>query len=822
MNHHVVVVGDIGCEVFHLLEEYFSDCHRMTPFDQQVVILSSRRDGALQYSIAQCQFQHRVKFIVGTALRDVDLARVRADNASAVLVVANRFAWSTFRHPSNIDSIAVIRATAVRRFSPSARVLVQLNSAHDLHLNLVLNLENTQVLCLERFRMNIMRQNVFCYGSAPLLYNLACSVHITFPTFHGCGQPVSSAQYERSAFQPVNDTLAAGGIRTTETASLGTWADMYKLGASHEVYTVAMSIWYVGMTFAEACSHMFSTFAVVLFAVEISANEKRRVGVKAPPKKYLFCPGHLYKIHKHDKACLICVDDRQAILVSHYQGPKGDGSSRGKLVGHRPTKVTNDYSVENDPVSDAEVSMEVTATSSHMVSTARGDGTSSSDIHIYGATVGEGRIGVRVGRAESADIKSGGKESPQQLRNLKRRQGRLVQRRITDIGIPGSVFNNAQNGDRRLLSGILGQVEEEGRGIKTESNAANGNFKWLNAQFDWEDMAERWGRSNEAALPDKIEGPDEMRHFQGHIIVCGWSNAIRHFLPEKGTRWASKSVVILHHTTPLLSEWKKLEGLHDNIYFVRGDATSWAALRRAGIEHRPYGIAVFQPEGFARRSAGMSGFHAASDAFALVIARTIYHHAPSMQITIELVCDRSVEMLPTNGDPPLSLIASGRLVMPSWNSLMCKTLFSSDVLSLCEMLVSGGHFVTSGTRRFQPHELIRVVLPEEFEGRGFGELFTHFVLEREGVPLGLYRNPIPFNAPQPFVACCPQQDALCHRGDAVFLLVSYNAKEEAEKLKKWEQLEAIRQAQERATRTAKEPRPDGTQPHTTKSNPSAK
>ena len=445
-------------------------------------------------------------------------------------------------------------------------------------------------------------------------------------------------------------------------------------------------------------------------------------------------------------------------------------------------------------MSDAEVSMEVLATSP-----GKKGGSA-----VAGKEMTDGRLG-REGHDSVARNTDDQKDSPQLLRNLKRRQERLVQRRISDIGIPMSVFHNAATGDRRLLTGILGQAGKTEKESDTCSDTMQGKFQWLNAQFDWEDMAERWGRNNSAALPDEIEGPDEMRHFQGHVIVCGWSDAISHFLPERGTRWASKSVVVLHHTTPLLSAWKRLEALHDHIFFVRGDATSWAGLRRAGIEHRPYGIAIFQPEGIANRGVDIPGFHTEVDAFALVVARTIYHNAPSMQVTVELVRQRSIEMLPANGDPALSLVASGRLVMPLWNTLVCKSLFNSDALSLCEMLASAGQFVTSGTRRFQPHELIRVVLPEEFEGRGFGEVFAHFVLEREGVPLGLYRNPIPFSAPQPFVACCPQQDALCHRGDAVFLLVSYNAKEEAENLKKWEQLEAIRQAQERATHIAEDP-----------------
>lgn len=65
--------------------------------------------------------------------------------------------------------------------------------------------------------------------------------------------------------------------------------------------------------------------------------------------------------------------------------------------------------------------------------------------------------------------------------------------------------------------------------------------------------------------------------YRDHIVVCGWNTTARDLLEELSTDAYDGDVVLIHDadTSPA----------GDGVYFVRGDSTSEADLRRAGLEH---------------------------------------------------------------------------------------------------------------------------------------------------------------------------------------------------------------------------------------------
>lgn len=65
--------------------------------------------------------------------------------------------------------------------------------------------------------------------------------------------------------------------------------------------------------------------------------------------------------------------------------------------------------------------------------------------------------------------------------------------------------------------------------------------------------------------------------YQDHIVICGWNSTARDLVAELGSDDYQAKVVVLHDS--------ERSPAPDWVYFVRGDKTNEADLKRAGIEH---------------------------------------------------------------------------------------------------------------------------------------------------------------------------------------------------------------------------------------------
>ena len=64
--------------------------------------------------------------------------------------------------------------------------------------------------------------------------------------------------------------------------------------------------------------------------------------------------------------------------------------------------------------------------------------------------------------------------------------------------------------------------------------------------------------------------------YRDHIVVCGWNSTARELIQELSTDEYTTRIVVMHNTD------KNPAG--EGVYFVSGDITLAADLKRAGIE----------------------------------------------------------------------------------------------------------------------------------------------------------------------------------------------------------------------------------------------
>ncbi|MGD2060619.1 MAG: NAD-binding protein [Acidimicrobiia bacterium] len=72
--------------------------------------------------------------------------------------------------------------------------------------------------------------------------------------------------------------------------------------------------------------------------------------------------------------------------------------------------------------------------------------------------------------------------------------------------------------------------------------------------------------------------------YRDHIVICGWNSTARDLVSELGTEEYRAQVVVVHDT--------EHNPAPDWVYFIRGDKTNEADLKRAGIQHAVSAIVV--------------------------------------------------------------------------------------------------------------------------------------------------------------------------------------------------------------------------------------
>jgi voltage-gated potassium channel len=191
--------------------------------------------------------------------------------------------------------------------------------------------------------------------------------------------------------------------------------------------------------------------------------------------------------------------------------------------------------------------------------------------------------------------------------------------------------------------------------------------------------------------------------YQDHIVVCGWNSTARELIQELSTDEYTTKIVVISDTD------KNPAG--EGVYFVSGDITTAADLKRAGIE-----------EAMAAVVCPMDGSNEA-DMKSILCVMAIESLAPQVRTVVEVNNPNHVEHF-QRADAD-EILVSSQLV----SRLMARSSLYPGLAGLVTDIVSGG----------EGSELYRVSLPDDCVGLSVDELSAKLRGEHRATLLSVSR-----------------------------------------------------------------------------------
>ncbi|HEX6127863.1 MAG TPA: NAD-binding protein [Candidatus Limnocylindria bacterium] len=192
--------------------------------------------------------------------------------------------------------------------------------------------------------------------------------------------------------------------------------------------------------------------------------------------------------------------------------------------------------------------------------------------------------------------------------------------------------------------------------------------------------------------------------FRDHIVVCGWNTTARDLIEELRTDEYRTKVVVLHES--------ERNPAGDGVYFVRGDITSEADLRRAGIEEAASAI-VFPADGSNE-----------ADMRSILCVMAIESIAPEVRTVVEANNPAHVDHFRrAKAD---EVLVTSRLA----SRLLARSALYPGLSELVTDMVSGG----------EGSELYRIAIPENMCGLSVDEFSARLRAEHRATLLAVSRR----------------------------------------------------------------------------------
>ena len=199
--------------------------------------------------------------------------------------------------------------------------------------------------------------------------------------------------------------------------------------------------------------------------------------------------------------------------------------------------------------------------------------------------------------------------------------------------------------------------------------------------------------------------------YKDHIVVCGWNATARDLLEELSTDAYKGDVVLLHNV--------ESNPAGSGVYFVRGDTTTDADLRRAGIEEAR--SAIVCPADSSNEA----------DMHSILTVLAIESLAPEVRTVVEVNNPAHVaHFRRANVD---ELLVTSRLA----SRLLARSAIYPGLSELVTDIVSGG----------EGSELYRVTIPDDCVGRSIDEVSAVMRANHAATLLAVSRNGSTFTNP---------------------------------------------------------------------------
>lgn len=180
-SKHVIICGDISSTSLHeFYGELFHEDHENTDL-RAVMLLPHQPSVEIIFLMRDPKYFLQLTYLEGSALLEHDLRRAKAERASAIFIMTNKFSTK----PDEEDSKSILLNLSVKRYisyfiRPSLLYCMQLirpeNRKHlgNDDFNQPRN-ENDLVVCLNELKLGVMARSIMYPGTNTLIMNLLSS-----------------------------------------------------------------------------------------------------------------------------------------------------------------------------------------------------------------------------------------------------------------------------------------------------------------------------------------------------------------------------------------------------------------------------------------------------------------------------------------------------------------------------------------------------------------------------------------------------------------------------------------------------------------------
>jgi len=278
-----------------------------------------------------------------------------------------------------------------------------------------------------------------------------------------------------------------------------------------------------------------------------------------------------------------------------------------------------------------------------------------------------------------------------------------------------------------------------------------------------------------------------------HIVVCGIHPSIYYFLLPLRASYLTELqyVVILSPDPPSNDIWEGLNRFPKIIY-IKGSPLVDEDLQRANIGFADKAVILGRDMAGPKSQILTDNDDGMLDAESIFIYRAIKRCNKNVQIMIELMHSSNSEfLLPPSMKSEekgidfdakcelTPLFAAGEIYISSIiDTLTSQAYYNPHIVTIMQQILTGGKQSNNVIRticelaELKQSNLWQISIPEDYLNKTFGELFNYLTVERELLPLGLYRLPGATDNQHPYVYTNPEPSTKLSHRDKVFVLAA--------------------------------------------------
>jgi hypothetical protein len=224
-------------------------------------------------------FSLSVVYLEGSALKEKDLSRAKAETAIAIFIMTNKFS----PNPDQEDATAILQQFNIRYYQSleftsyllisnwylgikNRRYIQATVRSNPLFCIQLIRPENRRhlssyktdsdasadlIICLNEIKMGMIAKSVLFPGANTLVFNLLCSFA------------------DEADDEDTNKNIQKSEIDMLEDNDVDTWDGEYQRGCDWEIYTTKMHTDFVGANFIDIATALYEKLGIILLGLQI-------------------------------------------------------------------------------------------------------------------------------------------------------------------------------------------------------------------------------------------------------------------------------------------------------------------------------------------------------------------------------------------------------------------------------------------------------------------------------------------------------------------------------------------------------------------------